>query len=69
MNSVELWLIMHLNLLIPQLRVVIYEAFCLHVSQGLMNEVPNETQTHLWTFASLACKPYHHQRHFPTAVG
>ena len=28
---------------------------CFDVAQGRMNGAPNETQTHLWWFASLAC--------------
>ena len=38
----------------PSLLVVIYKAFCLDVAQGHVNGVPNETQTYLWRFASLA---------------
>ena len=39
--------------------LVIYKAFCFEVAQSHMNEAPNEIQTQ-W-FASLACKPWHHQ--------
>ena len=35
--------------------VEIYEGFWLDVAQGHMNGVSNETRTHTWTFASLAC--------------
>ena len=35
--------------------VEIYLAICLDVAQGRMNEAPNETRTHSWSFASLAC--------------
>ena len=34
---------------------VIYKAFCFDVVQGQMNRAPNETQTHSFRFASLAC--------------
>ena len=42
--------------------VLIYKALCFDVAQGRMNGVPNETRTHSCRFASLACKPLHHQR-------
>ena len=29
--------------------------FCLDVAQGYMNGAPNEIQTHMYRFASLAC--------------
>ena len=35
--------------------VAIYKAFCLDVAQGRINGAPNDNQTHLWSFASLAC--------------
>ena len=31
------------------------QSFCLDVTQGHMNEAPNETRTHSCRFASLAC--------------
>ena len=34
---------------------VIYLAFYLNVVEGHINGAPNETRTHLWRFASLAC--------------
>ena len=42
--------------------VVIYKAFCLDVAQGHTNGAPNETRTHSWRFASLACYILHHLR-------
>ena len=42
--------------------VVIYEALCFDVTQGQMNGAHNETRTHWCRFASLVCKPLHHQR-------
>ena len=41
---------------------VIYWTFCLDAAQDHMNVAPNETQTHLWRFASLACEPLYHLR-------
>ena len=35
---------------------------CLDVAQGRMNWTPNENRTHSCRFASLPCKPLHHQR-------
>ena len=40
--------------------VVIYNAFCLSLAESRMNGAPNETQTHLWRFASLVCLTLHH---------
>ena len=40
--------------------VVIYKAFGLGVVQGRTNGAPNETGTHKWMFAILACSPFHH---------
>ena len=37
------------------IHIVIYKAFCFDVAQGRMNGAPNETQTHSYRFASLAC--------------
>ena len=35
--------------------IVISEALCFDVAQGRMNGAPNETRTHSYRFASLAC--------------
>ena len=35
--------------------IVIYKALCFDVAQGQMNGAPNETRTHSYRFASLAC--------------
>ena len=35
--------------------IVIYKALCFDVAQGRMNGAPNETRTHSYRFASLAC--------------
>ena len=43
------------KMLACSLEVVIYKAFCLDVAQGHINEASNETLTHSWRFASLAC--------------
>ena len=37
--------------------------FCLDVTQGHVNGVPNEIPTQLWRFASLACWPLHHPKY------
>ena len=42
--------------------VVIYEGLYFDLTQGQMNGAPNETRTHSCRFASLTCKPLHHQR-------
>ena len=42
--------------------VVIYEGLYFDLAQGQMNGAPNETRTHSCRFASLTCKPLHHQR-------
>ena len=41
-------------------RIVIDWTLSLLVTQGRMKGVPYETRTHLWRFASLACKPLYH---------
>ena len=35
--------------------IVIYKALCFDVTQGRMNRATNETRTHSYRFASLAC--------------
>ena len=45
--------------------VVIYEAFCLDVTQGCVNGEPNEIQTHTCRFAHLACNTYTDRRNLP----
>ena len=37
-------------------------AFLLGVASGRTNGTPNETRTHLWGFANLACLLLHHPR-------
>ena len=46
----------------PDLVIEIYEALCFDVAQGQKNLAPNETRTDSCSFASLTCKPLHHQR-------